>query len=69
MWWAIEIILMIAVELCSWRVWLCIGIAVGIVAGLYHLYPGQNGIWSVSYPAAIVVIAMGFWWQYRAERT
>jgi len=66
---AIEIILMIAYELSSWRVWLCIVIAVGIVAGLYYKYPGQDVIWSVSFPAAIIVTAMGFWWQYRADRT
>jgi len=69
MWSAIDIILMIADEFCSWRVWLCIGIAVGIVAGLYYKYPEQDGIWSVSFPAAIIVTAMGFWWQYRADRT
>jgi hypothetical protein len=69
MWWVIDIILMLAPDLCSWRVWLCIGIAVVIVAGLYHLYPEHDGFWSVSYPAAIIVIAMGFWWQYRADRT
>jgi hypothetical protein len=68
MWWAVEILLTIAAELCSWRVWLSIGIAAGIVAGMYYLYPEHEGFWSVSYPAAIIVIAMGFWWQHRADR-
>ncbi len=65
---AIEIIMMIAHEMCSWRVWLCIGIAVGIVVSLYFKYPEQDGIWSVSFPAALIVTTMGFLWQYRAER-
>jgi predicted branched-subunit amino acid permease len=66
MWWIADIILMLAVELCSWRVWLCIGAAVGIVVGLHVLYPEKDGLWSVSYPAALVVIALGFRWEHRA---
>jgi hypothetical protein len=69
MWSVAEIILMIATELCSWRVWLCIGIAAVIVAGLRYLYPGHDGFWSVSYPAAAMVVIAGFWWEYRASST
>ena len=69
MWLVLEIVLTIATEWLSWRVWLCLGIAIGIVAVLYNKYPEQNGIWSVSCPAAIGVIALGFWWQYRVDRT
>jgi hypothetical protein len=68
-WWIIDIILMLAVELCSWRVWLCMAAAAGIVVGLNALYPEKDGLWSLSYPAAIMVIAMGFWWEHRAHRT
>lgn len=66
MWWAIGIILMLAVELCSWRVWLCIGLAAGMIIGLYQLYPEKDGLWPISYPVSLVVIALGFWWEYRA---
>jgi hypothetical protein len=69
MWIIIEAVLMFAYEMSSWRVWLCIAIALGIIGSLYYKYPELNGIWSVSFPVAIIVIAMGFWWQYRAEKT
>ncbi len=69
MWWVTEIVLTIAAELFSWRVWLCIGIAMVIVAGLQYLYPEHDGFWSISYPAAALVIIAGFWWQHRADRT
>jgi hypothetical protein len=63
-----EIILSIASEMASWRVLLCIAVAVGIVVGLYYKLPEQDGIWSISCPAAVIVTGMGFWWQHRADR-
>lgn len=63
-----ELIIDLAIELCSWRVWLCILLAIGIIVGLYFKYPEHDGLWSISYPAAIVITALGFWWQYRADR-
>jgi hypothetical protein len=64
-----DIIISIVYDMCSWRVWLSIGIAVGIVVGLYCMFPAHGGLWSISYPAAMMVIAMGFWWQNRADRS
>jgi uncharacterized integral membrane protein len=63
-----EVILTIAAEMASWRVLLCIVVAVGMVAGLYYKFPEQDGLWSISYPAAVIITAMGFWWQHRADR-
>jgi hypothetical protein len=68
-WLIFEIALMIAVEWLSWRVWLCIGVAVAVIAVAYNRFPEQDGLWAVSYPLAILIVAFGFWWQWRADRT
>ena len=65
--WLLEIIFWIAAELCSWRTLLSLLVAIGIVVGLLYRYPEQDGLWSVSYPAAFIVIAFGIWRDYRAE--
>jgi hypothetical protein len=69
MWWIFEIALMIAVEWLSWRVWLCIGVAIGVIAVAHNQFPEKDGLWSVSYPVAIMVVAFGFWWQWRVDRS
>ena len=69
--WIIDIfsvILAIAEEWCSWRLFVCIGIAIGIVAGFFFAYPEQPSIWYVSVPAAFIVIGLGFLWQIHADR-
>ena len=67
--WVIELILLLAEELFSWRIFLCLLIAIGIVVGLYFKYPEQDGLWSVSYPAAFIIVALGVVWHIRSERT
>lgn len=63
----IEIVLRLAGELGSWRILLCLAIALGIVGALYYRYPEQDGLWSVSVPAGLVVIGLGIWWERRSE--
>lgn len=70
--WIIDIIgltIEVAHEWCSWRLYVCIGVAIGIIAGLYFAYPGQPSIWYVSTPAALIVMGLGFLWQIHADRT
>lgn len=64
--WLIEIVLRLAGELGAWRILLCLAIALGIVGGLYYGYPEQDGLWSVSVPAALVVMGLGIWWEIRS---
>ena len=65
----IELVIQFAEEWCSWRILLCLVIALGIVGGLYYKYPKQDGHWSVSVPAALVVIGLGIWWEIRSDGT
>ena len=64
----VDIILSIAADLCSWRVWLCIITAAALVGWLHYQYPEHDGFWSVSYPAAFLIVAFGFWWEHRVNR-
>ena len=64
----IDIIYMITQELCSWRVGLCLLIAVAIVFGLFITFPEHNGFLPLSAYASIIVISIGFLWQYLADR-
>lgn len=59
---------MIAHELCSWRVGLCIFIAIALVFGLFIAYPENNGFLPYTAYAGIGVIAIGLLWQYVADR-
>jgi hypothetical protein len=66
--WLLEIALEIAVAWCSWRVWLCILLALGIIGGAYYKFPEHNGFLTLTVPGAIVICAFGFWWQWRVDR-
>jgi hypothetical protein len=64
----IDIIFMIAHELCSWRVALCLFIAIALVFGLFNAYPENNGFLPLTAYAGIAVISMGGVWQYVSGR-
>jgi hypothetical protein len=64
----IDIILMITLELCSWRVALCLLMAIALVFGLLIVYPENDGFLPFTAYAGIVLIGIGGVWQYVSER-
>jgi hypothetical protein len=54
---------------CSWRLYVCLGVAMGIAATLHQAFPDQNWVWFVSMPTMITGFALGFWWQLQADRS
>lgn len=67
MWNLFEIAVDFAVELCSWRLWICILLAIGIVAGAYYQFPENQGYWHLTSPIALIVLAFGGWWEWRSS--
>lgn len=68
MWIIFEIAFELVSGWSSWRIWLCIILAIGLIAVAYHVFPEQNGFWPLTSPIALVIIALGCWWQVRADR-
>lgn len=63
-----ELALELAAHLCSWRLWLCLILAIGLIVGLYFKFPEQNGFWPLSGVGGAVIIVFGIVWEWRASR-
>lgn len=63
-----ELALDLAVAWLSWRLWLCLILAIAIIVGLYFKFPEQNGFWPLSGVVGLIIIGFGIVWQWRANR-
>ena len=68
MWDIFGIAIELAIAWCSWRLWLCIILAIGIIAGVCYKFPEHNGFWPLTSPIGGIIIAFGVWWHWRSER-
>jgi hypothetical protein len=68
MWTILEIAIEFTVAWSSWRLWLCIILAIGIVIGAFYKFPDHNGFWPLTSLIGTIVIAFGAWWHWRSER-
>jgi ABC-type uncharacterized transport system permease subunit len=66
---AVEVAIEIAVAFSSWRVWISIFLAAGIIAAAYAKFPDHDGFWAVSVPLGMMIIGLGCWWEWRANRS
>ena len=58
----------VAYAWCSWRLLICVILAIGIVAGAYYRFPENDGFLPLTSPVGVLIIAFGIWWQRRADR-
>lgn len=61
MWSIFEIVIDLAIAWCSWRLSLCIILALGIIAGVYYKYPEHNGFWPLTSLIGLIIVAYGVW--------
>jgi hypothetical protein len=64
----LEWVLDLAAHWCSWRLWLCLILAITLIVGFYLKFPEQNGYWPLSGVVGAIIIAFGIVWQWRADR-
>lgn len=65
----LEIVVDLTVAWCSWCLWICILLAVGIMIGAYYKFPDHDGLWPLTAVAGVMIITFGIWWQWRADRS
>ncbi len=64
----LEVALNIAADFLSWRLSVCIILAIALIVGLFLKFPEQNGFWPYSGVAGAMIIVFGFVWEWRASR-
>ncbi|RYD18829.1 MAG: hypothetical protein EOP88_21220 [Verrucomicrobiaceae bacterium] len=48
---------------CSWRFYLCFGIAAGVIAAVHLTFPNQAWVYFISVPTGIAGFILGFYWE------
>ena len=66
--WLIDLIGGIAELWSSWRLYVCLGISIGIATCLHFAFPDQMWVWFLSVPVMIAGFTLGYRWQIRADR-
>jgi hypothetical protein len=64
----LELALELAAHWCSWRLWLCLILAIGLIVGLYFKFPEQSGFWPLSGFVGAIIIGFGIVSEWRANR-
>jgi hypothetical protein len=52
---------------CSWRLYLCLGIGVGVAALFHASFPDRVWVWFVSVPLVVTSFIVGWRWQEAAD--
>jgi hypothetical protein len=65
--WILELIVSVWSASETWRLYLSIGIALGLAALIYFAFAGQAWTWFIIIPLAVAGILFGVYWHYNAD--